>query len=121
MSTGKQIVKGCTNLDALGFLLVPRLIDEQNRLLCGDARVPDAGGTSRQRLRGRNVVIAAEKAGRPAAVREIDPLYSDAIVRRWHIFTAQEAVCASTGAAFTKREAAVNARNNDPAGGGALL
>jgi len=121
MSTGKQIVKSCTNLDALGFLLVPRLIDEQNRLLCGDARVPDAGGTSRQRLRGRNVVIAAEKAGRPAAVREIDPLYSDAIVRRWQTIKGKEVVCASTGAAFTKREAAVNARNNDPAGGGALL
>jgi hypothetical protein len=46
-----------------------------------------------------------------AAVREIAPLSTDAIVRRWQIFTAT----------FTEREAAVNARNNDPAGGGALL
>ena len=56
-----------------------------------------------------------------AAVREIDPLSTDAIVRRWQTITGKEAVCASTGATFTKREAAVNARNNNPAGGGALL
>jgi hypothetical protein len=56
-----------------------------------------------------------------AAVREIDPLSTDAIVRRWQIFTGKDAVCASTAATFTEREAAVNARNNDPAGGGALL
>ena len=118
MSTGKQIVKSCTNLDALGFLLVPRLIDEQNRLLCGDARVPGAGGTSRQRLRGRNVVIAAEKTRTSRqGNRSFD---TDAIVRRWQTITGKEAVCASTGATFTKREAAVHARNNDPAGGGAL-
>jgi uncharacterized protein YmfQ (DUF2313 family) len=56
-----------------------------------------------------------------AAVREIAPLSTDAIVRRWQIFTGTDAVCASSAATFTEREAAVNARNNDPAGGGALL
>ena len=109
MSTGKQIVKSCTNLDALGFLLVPRLIDEQNRLLCGDGRVPGSG----------TVVIAAEKTRTSRqGNRSFD---TDAIVRRWQTITGKEAVCASTGATFTKREAAVHARNNDPAGGGALL
>jgi len=44
-----------------------------------------------------------------------------ACVRRWQTIKGKEVVCASTGAAFTKREAAVNACNNDPAGGGALL
>jgi hypothetical protein len=53
-----------------------------------------------------------------AAVREIDPLSTDAIVRRWRTITGKQAVCASTGATSTKREGAVNARNNDPAGGG---
>jgi hypothetical protein len=43
---------------------------------------------------------------------------TDAIVRRWQ--TIKEAVCASTEATFTKRETAVNARNNDPAVRGAL-
>jgi len=108
MSTGKQIVKSCTNLGALGFF-VPRLIDQQNRLLCGDGRVPGSG----------TVVIAAEKTRTSRqGNRSFD---TDAIVRRWQTITGKEAVCASTGAAFTKREAAVNARNNDPAGGGALL
>jgi hypothetical protein len=33
-----------------------------------------------------------------AAVREIDPLSTDAIVRRWQTITGKEVVCASTGA-----------------------
>ena len=56
MLAGKQIVKFARNIDTLGFF-VPRLIDEQNRLLCGDARGPAS----------RTVVIAAEKP-------RIDPL-----------------------------------------------
>ena len=102
MLAGKQIVKFARNIDTLGFF-VPRLIDEQNRLLCGDARGPAS----------RTVVIAAEKP-------RIDPLTprpSYAVGRPGK----GAAVCASTGATFTKREAAVHARNNDPAGGGALL
>jgi DNA methylase len=34
-------------------------------------------------------LIAAEKTRRRAAVMEIDPLYVDAIVRRWEAFTAK--------------------------------
>jgi DNA modification methylase len=62
------------------------------------------------------VVIAAEKTGRRAAVMEIDPLYTDAIVRRWEAFTGKQAVCASTGASFSERETAVNAREDATAG-----
>jgi DNA modification methylase len=53
-------------------------------------------------------LIAAEKTRRRAAVMEIDPLYVDAIVRRWEAFTGKEAVCASTGATFAERQAATS-------------
>jgi DNA modification methylase len=42
-------------------------------------------------------VIAAEKTGRLAAGLELDPLYVDAIVRRWQTFTGRTAVHADTG------------------------
>ena len=50
-------------------------------------------------------VIAAEKTRRRAAVMEIDPLYVDAIVRRWLSFTGKNAICARTGVTFGTREA----------------
>jgi DNA modification methylase len=49
-------------------------------------------------------LIAAEKAGRRAALIEIDPLYCDTIVRRWQSFTGGHAVCASTGYSFEERQ-----------------
>jgi DNA modification methylase len=58
-------------------------------------------------------LIAAEKTRRRAAVMEIDPLYVDAIVRRWEAFTGKEAVCASTGATFAEREAETSAAVNN--------
>lgn len=54
-----------------------------------------------------STVIAAEKTKRRAAVMEIDPLYVDAMVRRWQSFTGKTAVCAQTGATFVEREQAV--------------
>ena len=50
-------------------------------------------------------VIAAEKTRRRAAVMEIDPLYVDAIVRRWLSFTGKNAICARTGVTFGTRKA----------------
>jgi hypothetical protein len=85
-----------------------------NRIGCCAVMVgyPDAGGTSRQRLRGRNVVIAAEKTRTSRqGNRSFD---TDAIVRRWQTFTGKEAICASAAATFTERDAAVNAHNNNP-------
>ena len=61
-------------------------------------------------------VIAAEKTGRRAAVIEIDPLYVDAIVRRWHTFAGKQAVCARTGATFNERESVANAQTSDTTG-----
>ena len=51
-------------------------------------------------------VIAAEKTHRRAAVIEIDPLYTDAIVRRWQAYADRDAVCARTGVTFATRAAA---------------
>jgi DNA modification methylase len=53
-----------------------------------------------------STVIAAEKTQRRAVVMEIDPLYVDAIVRRWQSFTGKDAVCARTGVTFATREQA---------------
>ncbi len=51
-------------------------------------------------------VIAAEKLGRRVGAMEIDPLYVDAIVRRWQLYTGQQAICEQTGLAFAQRETA---------------
>lgn len=53
-------------------------------------------------------LIAAEKAKRRSALIEIDPLYVDAIVRRWQSYTGNEAVCALSGMTFAQREACAN-------------
>ena len=50
-------------------------------------------------------LIAAEKTRRRSALIEIDPLYVDAIVRRWQALTGQPAVCAASGMTFAQREA----------------
>ena len=53
-----------------------------------------------------STIIAAERTQRCAAVMEIDPLYVDAIVRRWQSFTGKHATCARTGVTFATREQA---------------
>jgi hypothetical protein len=45
-------------------------------------------------------VLAAERTGRLARLIEIDPLYCDAIVRRWQAFTGQAARLAETNETF---------------------
>jgi DNA modification methylase len=49
---------------------------------------------------GGATVIAAERTGRVARAIELDPLYVDAIVRRWQDQTARAALCAATGRRF---------------------
>ena len=93
MLAEKQFVKFARNIDA--WSLAPRLIDEHNRLCA---------------------VMLGYFDMAPWLSRS-----TDATIRRLQTIKGKEAVCASTGAAFTKREAAVNARNNDPAGRGALV
>jgi len=63
-----------------------------------------------------STVIAAEKTQRSAAVMDIDPLYVDAMVRRWQSFTGKAAICAQTGASFAEREQALgDLSGNGPA------
>jgi DNA modification methylase len=52
-------------------------------------------------------VIAAERTGRRCYGLEIDPLYVDAILRRWQAFTRGQARHASSGKAFNEIEGEV--------------
>jgi len=52
-------------------------------------------------------LIAAEKTRRRSALIEIDPLYVDAIIRRWETYTGKQAVCAASGMTFAERHAQV--------------
>ena len=45
-------------------------------------------------------ILAAERVGRRGFGLEIDPLYVDAAVRRWQIFTKRDAILKSTGQTF---------------------
>lgn len=45
-------------------------------------------------------LIAAERTGRRCFGVELDPLYSDTIVRRWQAYTNQQAIHAGTGRSF---------------------
>jgi DNA modification methylase len=54
-------------------------------------------------------VIAAERVGRRCYGLELDPLYTDTIVRRWQTFTGESARHASSGRLFNQREAEVEA------------
>jgi DNA modification methylase len=47
-------------------------------------------------------ILAAEKVGRRAYGIELDPLYTDAAVRRWQDFTRRDAILASTGQTFNE-------------------
>jgi DNA modification methylase len=51
-----------------------------------------------------STVIAAEKTGRRCFGIEIDPLYVDAVVRRWHAFTGKKAVHSLSGRSFEELE-----------------
>ena len=51
-------------------------------------------------------VIAAERAGRVCYGMELDPLYVDAIIRRWQRRTKREAIHVDSGESFAGREAA---------------
>ena len=50
-------------------------------------------------------LIAAEAAGRRAALLELDPKYVDVIVQRWQAFTGRAAVLAETGRSFAEEAA----------------
>ncbi len=52
-------------------------------------------------------VIAAERTGRRCFGLELDPIYVDAIVRRWQAFTRNEARHASSGKLFRELEVEV--------------
>lgn len=45
-------------------------------------------------------ILAAEKAGRRGYGIEIDPLYVDVAIRRWHEFTKRDAILEATGQTF---------------------
>lgn len=47
-------------------------------------------------------LIAAEKTKRRSALIEIDPLYVDAIIRRWETYTGKQAVGAASGMTFAE-------------------
>ena len=51
-------------------------------------------------------VIAAERAGRVCYGLELDPLYVDALIRRWQRRTKREAIHIESGESFATREAA---------------
>jgi DNA modification methylase len=50
-------------------------------------------------------VIAAERSGRVCYGLELDPLYVDAVIRRWQRHTKREAVHVESGESFAVREA----------------
>ena len=52
-----------------------------------------------------STLIACERTGRRCYGIEIDPLYVDIAIRRWHKFTGMEAVCHTTGRTFAQHEA----------------
>jgi DNA modification methylase len=60
-----------------------------------------------------STLIACQKTGRQGRLIEIDPLYVDAIVRRWKEFTGREAVLEADSRTFTTvaedRERAIQA------------
>ena len=49
-------------------------------------------------------IVAAEQVGRRCYTMELDPLYVDAAIRRWHNFTGEAAVHAETGRTFAEIE-----------------
>lgn len=66
----------------------------------GDLILDQFGGSG-------TTIIAAEKTQRRARVIEIDPLYVDAMIRRWQAYTGKAATCARTNTSFAEREASL--------------
>jgi DNA modification methylase len=58
-----------------------------------------------------STLIAAQRTGRCCYGIEIDPVYVDAVVRRWQTMTGQPATCAPTGKIFTDRHAEMENRS----------
>jgi DNA modification methylase len=50
-------------------------------------------------------VIAAERTGRVCYGLELDPIYVDAVIRRWQRRTKRDAIHAASGESFAIREA----------------
>ncbi len=55
-----------------------------------------------------STLIGCERRGRKARLMEIDPKYSDVIVRRWREFTGREAILDNHGGTFAQVQAAPN-------------
>ena len=47
-------------------------------------------------------LIAAERTGRTCYGMELDPLYVDAVVRRWQAYLGEIARCAASGRSFAE-------------------
>jgi len=71
--------------------LVERAIRNSSR--AGDVVLDPFGGSG-------TTLIAAEKAGRVARLIELDPKYTDVIVRRWQEWTGKQATREADGLAF---------------------
>ena len=53
-----------------------------------------------------STLIAAHKTGRRPRIMEIDPLYCYRIIRRWQIYTKDEAILVKTGERFSSQKSA---------------
>ena len=49
-------------------------------------------------------LLAAERTGRICHGLELDPVYVDATIRRWQVYTGDDVIDAVTGETFTERE-----------------
>lgn len=79
-------------------LVADAILDVSRR---GDVVLDAFGGSG-------TTVIAAERTGRIARAIELDPLYTDTIVRRWQNYTSEQARHAVTGRTFAEHEEAFN-------------
>lgn len=61
-----------------------------------------------------SAIIAAERSGRVCYGMELDPLYVDALIRRWQRRTRREAIHVESGESFTVREGSRSTQ--DPSG-----
>jgi DNA modification methylase len=66
-----------------------------NSSRAGDLIVDLFGGSG-------STLIACERLGRRSRLMEIDPLYTDVVVRRWQAYTGKEATLDSDGRAFDR-------------------
>lgn len=59
-------------------------------------------------------VMAAERVGRRAYGIELDPLYVDTAVRRWHAYTRKDVILTRTGQTFDEVAALRSKRGGQP-------